>query len=212
MKTLLLMRHAKSSWKKEEVLPDKDRPLNKRGKRDAALMGELLVDRELVPQRIITSSALRAYNTAELVAEASGFQGQIDPLDSLYMAEPPAYVSALRELGDDMERVMLIGHNPGLESLLQLLSHRIEALPTAVLAHIVLPIREWSELSYDTTGEMVEIWHPKELRREEEEKEKEKEKEKEREKRLEKEREKEKEKAKEKEKEKEKEKKRKKDK
>lgn len=175
MKTLLLMRHAKSSWK-ESKLDDKERPLNKRGRSDAPMMGQILIDRELIPQRILSSSALRARQTAEVVKESAGYQGDVTYLDQLYMAEAEGYIAVLRELPDEVERVMLIGHNPGLETLLQILSGSIESLPTAVLAHLVLPIDQWSQLTPETQGELVDIWRPKQLREETEEKEAEKEK------------------------------------
>ncbi len=176
MKTLLLMRHAKSSWKNGDI-PDQERPLNKRGQRDAPMMGKLLIDRELIPQRILTSTALRSRQTAEAVSEAAGFKGEVEYLDQLYMAEADEYIKVLSTQPDELERIMVIGHNPGLETLLQILSNRIESLPTAVLAHIVLPIEHWSQITSETTGELIEIWRPKELREEiEEEKEKEKEK------------------------------------
>jgi len=181
MKTLLLMRHAKSSWK-DTKLSDVERPLNKRGRQDAPLMGQLLIDRELVPQHILSSTAVRSQQTAEAVIEkitgSSDLNPQIEYLDRLYMAEPPEYYEVLHKLHDGIERVMVIGHNPGLETLLQLLSNRIESLPTAVLAHLVLPIQSWSELTPDTTGELVDIWRPKEVREEIEEEIKEKAKEK----------------------------------
>jgi phosphohistidine phosphatase len=179
MKTLLLMRHAKSSWKIKNI-PDHERPLNKRGRRDAPRMGQLLQDRELVPQLILSSSALRARQTAELVAETAGYSAEILFRDDLYMAEAEGYIHALHEVPDTIERVMLIGHNPGLETLLQLLSNRIESLPTAVLAHLVLPIDQWDILNSTVEGELIEIWRPKELSEEavDEKKEKEKEKEK----------------------------------
>ncbi|NLG98495.1 MAG: histidine phosphatase family protein [Chloroflexi bacterium] len=178
MKTLLLMRHAKSSWKFHE-LEDRFRPLTKRGRRDATLMGSMLEERDLIPQKILSSTAVRNRQTAELVAEEAEFRGEIDYLDSLYMAEAEDYIAALRELPDNIDRVMVIGHNPGLETLLQVLSGRIESLPTAVVAHINLPIDSWSGLNGEIHGEMVGIWRPKEVRElEEEEKEKEKEKEK----------------------------------
>jgi phosphohistidine phosphatase len=208
MKTLLFMRHAKSSWKEKE-LTDQERPINKRGRSDAPLMGHLLVDRELIPQRVISSSAVRARQTAEIVvevvAESTGYRAPIDFLDRLYMAETPEYYEVLRTLPDDLERVMMIGHNPGLETVLQLLSNRIESLPTAVVAYIVLPIDHWSDLNFETTGELIDIWRPKDLREELEEEAEEKEKKaKAKEKEQEKEKEKEKAKARAKEKEKEK--------
>ncbi len=174
MKTLLLMRHAKSSWKDTNVA-DHERPLNKRGRNDAPRMGQLLCDRELVPQVILSSSAVRARQTAEALISTSGFQGEISYLDRLYLAEADEYIAALRELPDTVERGMAIGHNPGLESLLQMLSGQILSLPTAVIAYLVLPISQWSELNAETNGELVEIWGPKNLYEEkEEDKEKEK--------------------------------------
>jgi len=163
MKTLLLMRHAKSSWKHAE-LEDQQRPLNKRGEKDAPMMGKLLKEKELIPQRILSSIAVRARQTVSLLAEKAGFHGQIDYLDIFYMAEPQVYLEALTYLPDDVERVMIVGHNPGLEGLLQILSKRVEALPTAGLAYLSLPIKSWSELNAETKGELVEFWRPKELR------------------------------------------------
>jgi phosphohistidine phosphatase len=162
MKTLLLMRHAKSNWK-ETDLADHERPLNNRGQKDAPRMGSILLDRELVPQQLLSSSALRARETAEAVAKVSGFQGEIGYLDRLYLAEAEEYMTVLRELQDTIERVMVIGHNPGLETLLQLLTNRTESLPTAVIAHLILPIQHWNELTSNTQGELIDIWRPKEL-------------------------------------------------
>lgn len=173
MKTLLLMRHAKSSWKFKD-LTDHQRPLNKRGRNDAPLMGHLILDRELVPQRILCSTAERARQTAQILVDTIKFQGDVSYLDRLYMAESEDHLAVLRDLPDTVERAMIIGHNPGLETLLQGLSGRIESLPTAVLAHIVLPIDHWSQLNDEVSGEMVEIWRPKEVREEIEVEEKEK--------------------------------------
>jgi phosphohistidine phosphatase len=209
MKTLLLMRHAKSSWKDTE-LNDIDRPLNKRGKKDAPLMGTLLKEKELVPQIILSSPAVRARQTAELLAAACGFVGDVQYLDNFYLAEPAAYVEGLVALPDEIERAMLIGHNPGLEGLLQMISGRIESLPTSTIAYLSVPISSWRELHGDTEGELLELLLPREADEEEEKKahahEKEREKEKEKEKEREKEKEKEKEREREKEREKEKEK------
>ena len=162
MKTLLLMRHAKSSWKDNKE-KDRERPLNKRGRHDAPIMGQILADRELVPQCILSSSAERARETAEVIAKASHYDGDVSYLDKLYMGEPEDYIEALRDLPNEVERVMVIGHNPGLEMLLQLMSGQIQSMPTAVIAHIVLPIDHWSELSMNTSGEVVDIWRPKEI-------------------------------------------------
>jgi phosphohistidine phosphatase len=162
MKTLLLMRHAKSSWK-DTKLKDRDRPLNKRGKRVAPQMGELIKDKELVPQLILCSTALRARETAQALLSKIDFQGKIEYMDKLYMAEADDCVRILRHQDDELERILLIGHNPGLESLIPMLTGRIEALPTGAIAHLALPVSSWKELKHDVDGELVELWRPKEL-------------------------------------------------
>lgn len=162
MKTLLIMRHAKSSWKDKD-LKDRKRPLSKRGKRNAPQMGELIKEKELVPQMIISSDTIRSHQTEELFAQTSGFSGEVKYMDKLYMAEADEYLDALKDIPDEMERVMIIGHNPGLESLLPLLTKRVESLPTAAVAHLVLPIDHWKELNKHTKADLVALWRPKEL-------------------------------------------------
>jgi len=164
MKTLLLMRHAKSSWKDSD-LPDMERPLNKRGLKDAPTMGRLLYEKELVPQIILSSYAERARQTAETVAEECRYLGEINYLGSFYLAEPGAYLEALLKLPDTTERVMVIGHNPGLEGVLQMLSQQVESLPTAAIAHLALPIKQWIDLNEETEGNLVEIFRPRELKK-----------------------------------------------
>src|SRR5512138_2218530 len=97
MKTLLLLRHAKSSWKHPE-LGDHDRPLNKRGKRTAPLLGALLQDQGLIPDLILCSSAVRTHDTAFLVAKACHYVGEIKQTHTLYLAEPQTYVEVLRQV------------------------------------------------------------------------------------------------------------------
>ena len=157
MKTLLLMRHAKSSWKNKD-LPDFERPLTHRGEKDAPEMGKLLKKKNLVPSVIIASPAVRARMTAEAVKKKSGYENEIVYLDQLYQAEVPAIIAALKGQPDDMETVMLIGHNPGLESVLQILTGKIESLPTASIVNIALPIEHWSEISVETKGKLVKTW------------------------------------------------------
>jgi phosphohistidine phosphatase len=160
MKTVLLMRHAKSSWK-DHKLKDIERPLNKRGKKDVPFMGQILADKELVPQMILCSPALRARLTAEMVAEKCGYKGEITYIDSFYLAEPAVYAGALCSLPDEIERVLLIGHNPGMEGLVQLLSGQVESLPTSAIAYLVLPISHWNELDGATHGDIIELWRPR---------------------------------------------------
>jgi len=156
MKTLLLMRNAKSSWK-DQKLVDINRPLNKHGQHMASMVGKLLIEKELVPQLIISSSAVRARQTAELVAAGAGYTGEIQYLSSLYMAEPSAYLGVLSATSDEYERVLVVGHNPGLEALLQILSRRIIALRSASVAFVSLPLRFWRDLNGDVEGELIEF-------------------------------------------------------
>jgi phosphohistidine phosphatase len=162
MKTLLLMRHAKASWKCPEI-PDHDRPLNKRGKKDAPLIGSLIKEKELVPQRIMFSPAMRAAETARLIHENSGFTGELECVDSFYLAEPGGYLEPLRSISDEIESVMIVGHNPGLEGLLQILSGQIEPLTAGAVAQILLPIEHWKEINLDCEGELVETFSPHDL-------------------------------------------------
>lgn len=162
MKTLLILRHAKSSWD-DHSQNDHERPLNKRGLETAPEMGKLLQKEGLLPDLVISSTALRARTTIELVAQASGYAGKIEFSQDLYAAPPAAYLHALAALPDDLQRVMVVGHNPGLEELVRDLTGKYGAMPTAALAQVNLPIRQWSELSGSIHGELVNIWRPKEL-------------------------------------------------
>lgn len=162
MKTLLILRHAKSSWKRAES-SDHDRPLNSRGKRAAPRMGKLLKQEKLVPDAILSSTAERARATAEAAAEACGYEGMLQLSLDLYLAEPETYVQVLHGVGDDCERVMVVGHNPGLEQLLDALTQEGDVLPTAALAQVELPIKRWRDLDSDTEGTLVNLWRPREL-------------------------------------------------
>lgn len=162
MKTLLLMRHAKSSWK-HETLSDHDRPLNKRGQKDAPRMGQLLAERNLVPDRILSSTALRARTTALVAAEQAAFSKTIELRPELYHADPETCIERLQELEDAAQRVLVVGHNPGLEELLEVLTGEEEHLPTAAIAQIELSIAHWRDLNKTTPGRLIELWRPKEL-------------------------------------------------
>jgi phosphohistidine phosphatase len=161
MKTLLLLRHAKSSWK-DNSLADHDRPLNQRGKRDAPRMGKLMREEGLVPDLILTSSARRALSTAKLAAEASGFEGEMEVSRDLYAAGPENFIEALEALPDQYHTVLTVGHNPGMEELLEALTEESQAMPTAALAQIEMPIDHWTDIE-DATGRLVNLWLPRNL-------------------------------------------------
>ena len=165
MKTLLILRHAKSSWD-DGSLDDRERPLNARGMRDAPRMGDLLRDESLVPDVIITSDAVRAHTTALAVAEAVGYTREVVVDPRLYHASPRDVFAVLNTVPDGSAQVVLIvGHNPGLEDLLEQLTGQRHDLPTAALARLALPIDSWDELDATTREPLVDIWRPRELAR-----------------------------------------------
>src|SRR4029450_11617432 len=106
MKTLLVLRHAKSSWN-DPALDDHERPLNKRGRRDAPRMGELVREYGLIPDIVISSDAVRARLTAEAVAEAARYTGEIMLDQHLYMASPADILSLLRT-GREKHRTLVV--------------------------------------------------------------------------------------------------------
>lgn len=162
MKRLLLMRHAKSSWKETE-LPDHERPLKGRGEKNAEAMGKFLKSKDLVPELIISSSAVRAVKTAELVAHKSGYKGDIVKLDALYMAEPSVWLDSLRAHANNQKSVLLVGHNPGMEALLQLLTGKVESLQTACVAYLTVDVKSWKDLNEKTEFVLKKLWHPKDV-------------------------------------------------
>jgi phosphohistidine phosphatase len=116
-----------------------------------------------MPDVVISSDAVRARLTAEAVAEAARYAGQVLLDRRLYMASPADIRSLLRTVPDKAETVMIVGHNPGLEELAALLTGERQDLPTAALVQIVLPIDQWRDLKLSTRGTLVGHWRPKEL-------------------------------------------------
>lgn len=163
MKTLLILRHAKSSWD-DSRLDDHERPLNPRGEEDAPRMGEMVRDGGLMPDLIVSSDAVRARLTAEAMAAAAGYPGTIQLEPRLYHATAAQIVDLLAtDLDGDEATVMIVGHNPGLEELVTRLTGEREDMPTAALAQIVLPIERWSDLGPTTRGTLEGLWRPKEI-------------------------------------------------
>src|SRR5688572_19085866 len=113
MKTLYVLRHAKSSWN-DPHLSDFDRPLNDRGERTAPFIGKLMRDRGLIPDVVISSPARRALETAKLVREAAGIEPDILFDERIYEASPQALRQVAAEADDLLASIMLVGHNPGI--------------------------------------------------------------------------------------------------
>lgn len=116
-----------------------------------------------MPEMILCSTARRARDTVTLLIEACNYHGEIDLLRDLYMADPEDILDMLRNLPDDLQLVMLVGHNPDLEDLLELLTGEYASLTTATLAQVELDIQYWCELSEEVTGELRDLWRPRHL-------------------------------------------------
>lgn len=166
MKTLLLLRHGKSSWS-DDSLADHDRPLKKRGRRAAQQMGRLLAALQLVPDLVLTSTALRARDTAVLMADTAGYRGAISAIAELYHAEPAAYVEVVSHISTEPDAILVVGHNPGMEEWLRQLVESQHEMPTAALAQIELPVESWGEVAQETRGTLRGLWVPKEVADEE---------------------------------------------
>jgi phosphohistidine phosphatase len=161
MKRLLLLRHAKSSWN-DAGLADFDRPLNERGLRAAPLMGRFMRERKLRPDLVLCSPAQRARQTAALLAEAAGLSAPLRYDGRIYEATAARLVEVLSQAEEEAREILLVGHNPGLEELLALLTGEARRMPTAALACIELDTDNWAKLAA-RSGRLE--WHvkPKEL-------------------------------------------------
>lgn len=146
MKTLLLVRHAKSSWG-DAGLPDFQRPLSERGQHDAPMMGERLARRGAQPERWLTSPAVRARMTAEILGGMLGrARADIDVDGRLYGATLNTLLDVTHTLDDKLQVAMLVGHNPGLSELAHRLSAPITHLPTCAVAEFTFEVDSWSRI------------------------------------------------------------------
>lgn len=145
MKWLTLIRHAKSSWD-DPAWQDFDRPLNERGRKDAARMAKVLRQREVVPEVVVASTALRAFSTAEiLVAGLQRPEGALIPEERLYEASPEQILAIVRALDDRWQHVALVGHNPGFEQCLERLSGEAKHMSTCAVAHLEFATDRWRD-------------------------------------------------------------------
>jgi phosphohistidine phosphatase len=163
MKTLYVIRHAKSSWENAE-LPDFDRPLNARGKRDAERMGKRLQEKDIHPSLLLSSPARRAYSTAKRIAALLDYaKEKIKTDQSLYHADDDEILTVVRKIKDKHNHVLLFGHNPGLTDFVNSLmaeSQEIENIPTCAVAAFSLPQESWKEVEWGT-GKLLFFDYPK---------------------------------------------------
>lgn len=161
MKDLLLMRHAKSSWS-QAGLADHERPLNPRGRRAAPDMGRRLAARRLVPARLIVSDALRAWQTAGLMAAEMGLdEAALVPEPRLYEADAADWLALIRELPDEHDCLGMLGHNPALEELAgYLVDLRAAKVPTMAVIHARFDSDRWADVA-PGNGVCVDFDYPK---------------------------------------------------
>ena len=164
MKTLVIVRHAKSSWDNLS-LSDHERPLNKRGERDAPMMGARLADWGPPVDRVISSSAVRALTTAEIITREMGFPwDEIQIEDGLYHATEEDMLDLIQEQDDYIDGLMLFGHNPGMTYLVNDLSNLdLDNLPTCGVVVLKFDVYSWSEIG-EQAAISAETDFPKEHR------------------------------------------------
>ena len=162
MKTLLLLRHAKSDWD-DPSLQDFDRPLAARGERDAPQIGKALRKRGPLPDLIISSPAARAKATVKAVVKSGKVKTEIQYNEAIYGASPAELENLINRLPDDSSCAMLVGHNPGFEDLVGRLSGSHERMPTAALACLEFQVNGWSEIG-EQEGKLVWLLTPKQLK------------------------------------------------
>jgi phosphohistidine phosphatase len=161
MKTLTLIRHAKSSWKHTD-LTDFQRPLNKRGKNDAPIMGKILARKVPKPDLFLSSPATRALKTAEMITKRMGIsKKEIVTDERLYHANANDFFTILSDMTNKHSNIFLCSHNPGITEFVNfLVPTHIEKVPTCGVVHIELPIEDWKEITFGT-GTLVFFDCPK---------------------------------------------------
>jgi len=163
-KKLTLIRHAKSSWDDGE-LDDKQRPLTRRGEKDAAHIGRWLKEQHWRPDTLWSSNALRAMMTAKIIASTAKISlSSLDKKKKLYLAEASDLLGFINDLDDRIDHIALVGHNPGLLDLINALTgEMIDSLPTCSVYLIEFPCRTWQEVTIGSGTTQTKI-SPKKLR------------------------------------------------
>lgn len=159
MKKVYLIRHAKSSWK-ELFLDDFERPLNKRGKSDAPIMGARLQEKKVMPDIILSSPAKRAKTTAEIIAKKIDFQKKIEFHEEIYEASVATLHKLLTQIADKKSVVFLFGHNPSLNELAQKYINLNENIPTCGVVEIEFDCDSWADISAKN-ARLVSFDYPK---------------------------------------------------
>lgn len=161
MKALFILRHAKSSWK-DSSLADFDRPLNARGRKAASLIGQFIGRQGIEPDVVLSSPAVRARETIEIVRDSAALRVDIGYDERVYEASAASLLEVISRIEDKNDTALLVGHNPGMGDLVQVLTGRAEHMPAAALAKVTLEARKWSEV-LGTRGRLEWLARPREL-------------------------------------------------
>ena len=164
MRTLYLLRHAKSSWK-DVTLPDFDRPLKDRGRKAAKRIGKHLAQEKLSDPLVLCSPALRTRETAEIVLKHANVGVEVSFVERIYEASLRDLLQVVSEIPDEKQVAMMIGHNPGFEELLAYLTGEGRRMPTCALAKIKFEAASWKILKEDQ-GTLEWFVTPKQLEEE----------------------------------------------
>lgn len=159
------MRHAKSSWSNAQMT-DYERPLNKRGLRVAPEIGKFIYEQGLTPDLIVSSSAVRAKMTAQFfLKNCQGIEDdQLHLTREFYHAPASVYLKFLTTFSNpSIDTLMFVGHNPGLEELVERLCGKWETLPTAAIAHFELEPDQWCDVNASGSTVLSNLWRPKEI-------------------------------------------------
>jgi phosphohistidine phosphatase len=151
MKTLIIVRHAKSSWD-NPFLSDFDRPLNNRGLRDAPRMGKRLKEKEITPDLMLSSPAERALKTCQIMAKILGYKESLIKTNrQLYHADEEQILSVIQQMNEAHDLVMIFGHNPGLTDFVnELANERISNIPTCGIASCQSDVSSWKDMQFGT--------------------------------------------------------------
>ncbi|MEX0824740.1 MAG: histidine phosphatase family protein [Pirellulaceae bacterium] len=166
-KQLLLMRHAKSDWP-AEIRSDHDRPLNGRGRKTATRMGRWIQEQDLLPDLVLCSSARRTQETVERMLETWSTQPPVFPTAAIYLAAASNILNVVRSDGMESNRLLLVGHNPGMADLVGNLCGESNGFPTAALAIVEFAIDSWADLLPGSEANCRGIVRPKSLFNEDE--------------------------------------------
>ena len=162
MKKLLLLRHGKSSWDNPD-LADHERPLTNRGKESASIIGKFLKKENLIPDLIISSTAKRANKTADIISKKSGYDKKIFQSEALYNGSSEDYTNIIHEIADKNKTILLVGHNPAIEEVIERITAEKKIMKTCSLAHIDLCIDSWKNFHYRKKYKLIDLINVREL-------------------------------------------------